>query len=260
MTKRYIIQLAYNGTRYFGWQVQPDAVSIQSQIEHVLTVQLRQPISVVGAGRTDTGVHASFYIAHFDSGNEIPDLNQLCYKANCMLPFDIQFERIFETRDDFHARFDAVSRTYKYFISNKKQPFLDEFSTFMPFPLDIDRMNEAAKILFEYDDFTSFSKLHTDVKTNVCKIYKAEWSKVRDVNVFEISADRFLRNMVRAVVGTLVDIGRGRKEVDEIRRIIETKNRCNAGSSVPAKGLFLTDIQYSEPENSLFNRTPKTFL
>lgn len=250
MNRRYFIQLVYNGSPYCGWQIQPGAESVQGHLARVLSVQLKTEVPVVGAGRTDTGVHASFFVAHFETESPIADIRQLTYKLNSMLPFDIQVQQVFEVDGDLHARFSALSRTYKYFISRNKEPFRQEFVAFIPHDLDIEKMNQVAQILFDYTDFTSFSKLHTDVKTNNCRIEKAEWRYEQGLLVFEICADRFLRNMVRAIVGTLIKVGKQQVSLEQFRAIIEAKDRCQAGASVPAKGLFLTDIQFPEPVNS----------
>lgn len=245
MAQRYFLQISYNGTNYHGWQVQPNAVSVQEVLEKALSTILREEISVVGAGRTDTGVHASFFVLHFESENENLD-SKLVYKLNSFLPSDIAMQKIRKVDADLHARFSAVSRTYKYFISTAKNPFNTQFSFQYMLPLDVDKMNEAAKALFEYEDFTSFSRLHTEVKTNNCKIYQAEWTIDNQQLIFTIKADRFLRNMVRAIVGTLLEVGRGKLSLDEFRTIIESKNRGAAGASAPAPGLFLVDIEYPE--------------
>jgi len=242
---RYFLQLSYKGTRYFGWQRQPNAISVQEVIEKTLSTVLREEIAVVGAGRTDTGVHASFYVLHFDVLNEIIEPEKLLYHLNRFLPDDIAIQKIKKVNSDFHARFSAVSRTYKYYISMVKDPFTTDTSYQFTVPLDIEKMNEAAKMLFEYTDFTSFAKLHTDVKTNNCKIFKAEWETENNQLVFTIKADRFLRNMVRAIVGTLLEVGKGKITVDDFRKIIEMKNRGAAGTSAPPQGLFLVDIGYN---------------
>jgi tRNA pseudouridine38-40 synthase len=242
---RYFLQLSYKGTRYFGWQRQPKEISVQEVLENAFSIILREEIAVTGAGRTDTGVHASFYIAHFDTENEITDPVQLVYKLNRFLPSDIAIQKIWKVDNEFHARFSAVSRTYKYFISTVKNPYNTETSFHYTVPLNVDLMNEAAKTLFEFTDFTSFSKLHTDVKTNNCKIYLAEWEKQGDQLVFTIKADRFLRNMVRAIVGTLIEVGKGKISIEEFVEIIERKDRGEAGTSVPPQGLFLVDIEYN---------------
>jgi tRNA pseudouridine38-40 synthase len=242
---RYFIQLSYKGTLYFGWQIQPNAVSVQEVLQKTLSTVLRENVSVIGAGRTDTGVHASFYILHFDLTNKITEHERLIYQLNRFLPPDIAIQKIWEVDKDLHARFSAISRTYKYFISTKKNPFQSETAFLYTGFLDIDKMNDAAHVLFGYSDFTSFSKLHTDVKTNNCKIYEAAWKQENDHLVFTIKADRFLRNMVRAIVGTLLEVGKGKITIDDFKNIIESKNRGSAGTSVPAQGLFLVDIEYN---------------
>jgi tRNA pseudouridine38-40 synthase len=244
--KRYFIQLSYNGTRYFGWQRQLNAISVQEVIEKTLSTALREEITVVGAGRTDTGVHASYYILHFDCITEISEPYKLVYQLNRFLPGDIAIQKIAKISNDFHARFSAVSRTYKYFICTQKNPFQQETCYQYTVPLDVEKMNEAAQTLFEFADFTSFSRLHTDVKTNNCKILRADWKKENDQFVFTIKADRFLRNMVRAIVGTLLEVGKGKLTVDDFKKIIEKKDRSAAGTSAPAKGLFLVNIEYPE--------------
>ena len=245
MKQRYFLQLSYKGTNYHGWQVQPNAISVQEVLEKSLSTMLREEIAVVGAGRTDTGVHASSFILHFDSKNEnIPE--NFVYKLNSFLSADIAVRKIWKVNLETHARFSALSRTYKYYISTEKNPFQTETSYKYLKPLDIDVMNQAAKVLFDYEDFTSFSRLHTDVKTNNCKIYQAEWKQENNQLIFTIKADRFLRNMVRAIVGTLLEVGCGKLSIDEFKKIIELKNRGAAGASAPAQGLFLVDIEYPE--------------
>jgi len=245
MTQRYFLQCSYNGTRYHGWQIQPNAISVQEVLVKSLSTMLREDIAVVGAGRTDTGVHASFFILHFDSKNKNIQEN-FVYKLNSFLPHDIAVQKIRKVSDEAHARYGALSRTYNYFISTEKNPFNTELSYRYLKPLDLDKMNEAAQTLFDYIDFTSFSRLHTDVKTNNCKIYQAEWMTTEDQLIFTIKADRFLRNMVRAIVGTLLEVGRGKLSVNDFRKIIESKDRGAAGASAPAQGLFLVDIEYQE--------------
>lgn len=247
---RFFITLSYDGTRYHGWQIQPNGNSIQQELQQALSTLLRQPIEVVGAGRTDTGVHAKMMVAHFSpplsppKGGEI-DEEQLVYKLNKLLPSDIAVQEVRRVADDMHARFSATSRTYHYYIHTHKDPFLADYSWQIPYALDFEKMNEAAKVLLEYKDFTSFSKVGTDVKTNLCDLREAYWEEVAPGQWrFTITANRFLRNMVRAIVGTLVEVGRGRISTEDIRRIIEAKDRCSAGESVPAKGLFLVDIRY----------------
>ncbi len=244
--KRYFVKLSYKGTHFHGWQIQPNAISVQEVLQKAFSLLLREDIAVVGAGRTDTGVHAINYIAHFETVKRIENLNQLIYKLNSFLTDDIVVHDIFPVSEEMHARFSAISRTYEYRIHQNKDPFLTETSLYLYEKLDFELMNSAAEILFEYKDFTSFSKLHTDTKTNFCKILRAEWIKRENQNIFIISADRFLRNMVRAVTGTLLDIGRGKNSKDDLRKIIESKDRSAAGASVPARGLFLTEIKYPE--------------
>lgn len=244
---RFFIQFTYNGTAYHGWQVQENANTVQAELNKALATYLREPIETLGAGRTDTGVHAKRYVAHFDCANDSLDdnISQHIYKLNCLLPQDISVYGLRKMHSDAHARFDATSRTYKYYICQTKNPFLNELAYTLLTPLDVEAMNKAALLLYEYSDFTSFSKLHTDVKTNNCKVTYAEWRKEEDGTlVFTITADRFLRNMVRAIVGSLLEVGKGKVSIDGFRQIIEIMDRGKAGVSVPAKGLFLTDINY----------------
>ena len=244
---RYFIQMSYNGTRYHGWQIQPSAITIQEEMEKSLQTLLRDPaIKVTGQGRTDTGVHASFFVAHFDTKVEIADLDKVAFRLNRFISPDIAIQNIYPVPDDAHARFSATFRKYTYYISTTKNPFEQE--TTAPFfrPLDVEQMSKACDCLFNHIDFTSFSKLHTDVKTNNCKIMEAYFEQKGDVLKFSIKADRFLRNMVRAIMGTLLDVGHGKLTVEQFNQIIIDKNRGRAGSSVPASGLFLVDIGYPE--------------
>lgn len=243
---RYFIDLSYKGTNFHGWQIQPNAITVQEILQKAISTILNKKIDVTGAGRTDTGVHAINFIAHFDSFTEIEDLKNLVFKLNSFLPQDISINRIFRVNNDVHARFTALSRTYEYRIHTKKDPFLNDFSYKLHAPFDVKLMNDAADILFDYSDFTSFSKLHSDTKTNLCKIYRAEWIKREEQTVFVINADRFLRNMVRAITGTLLDVGMKKISITDFRKIIESKDRQEAGFSVPAKGLYLVEIQYPE--------------
>ena len=246
--RRYFIRFAYDGTAYCGWQVQPNGLSVQEVLTKALFTILRtEDIEIVAAGRTDAGVHARNMVAHFDVEDRLPAGLDLVNKLNSLLPSDISVIEIREVKPDVHARFDALSRRYEYHLVLQKDVFRHPFAMRIYNPLDFDRMNEAAKILFEYTDFTSFSKLHTDVKTNNCKIMAARWEQREEEWIFIVEADRFLRNMVRAIVGTLLEVGRGKMTIDEFRQVIDAKNRCNAGSSVPAKGLFLVGVTY--PEN-----------
>lgn len=241
---RYFLKLSYNGAPFHGWQVQPNAVSVQSTIEEALSTVLRENISIVGAGRTDTGVNARQMYAHFDYDKEIPDIGKLINSLNRLVGKDIAIYDIIKVADDAHARFDATARTYKYFVTHQKSPFLYPLSWHCPQSLDYEKMNEACEVLKRHIDFTSFSKLHTDVKTNNCRIDYAHWQKEGEMMVFTITADRFLRNMVRAVVGTLVEVGRGKISVDEFEQIILKKDRCSAGTSMPPQALFLWKVNY----------------
>jgi len=240
---RYFIKLAYNGTAYHGWQYQPNAASVQEVLNNGLSVILNSEISIMGAGRTDTGVHASQMYAHFDCELSI-DSKQLVHKLNSYLPKDIVIYDVFLVHDEAHARFDATKRTYEYHINTFKNPFLQELSWYFHQQLDLDLMNEAAKRLFNHTDFQSFSKVNTDVNTFDCTIHEAYWKLEDGKVVFTISANRFLRNMVRSIVGTLVNVGLGKITVADFNKIIESKNRDKAGFSVPAHGLYLTKIEY----------------
>ncbi len=246
MTRRYFLQCSYKGTHYHGWQVQPNAISVQEVFEKALTTILREKIAVVGAGRTDTGVHASFFVLHFNVDEAEFDTEKLVYKLNSFLPADVAIQKIWRVDGELHARFSALSRTYKYYISVSKNPFATETSMSYYKPLDIVQMNKAAEVLLDYEDFTSFSRLHTDVKTNNCKVVSAFWAEENNRLVFTIKADRFLRNMVRAIVGTLLEVGKGKLSVDGFKKIIELKNRGAAAASAPAQGLFLTNIEYPD--------------
>jgi tRNA pseudouridine38-40 synthase len=242
--KRYFFQIQYRGTNYFGWQRQPDAVSVQETIETDLRKLFTEDICIVGCGRTDTGVHASDYYFHVDFP-VYDDLDHLQFKLNRMLPNDIAIVRIIEVQQDAHARFDAVSRTYQYFVHQTKHPFIEGLSTYIPQPVHVEKMNQAAKLLIGKMDFTSFSKLHTDVKTNICEVTAAEWTMMKNGQLrFTITANRFLRNMVRAIVGTLLDVGMERIQPTEVQQIIVAKNRQSAGKSAPAHGLFLAKVEY----------------
>jgi tRNA pseudouridine38-40 synthase len=255
---RYFIHLAYNGACYHGWQtqriatevertepLQPGLPTVQQTLEDALSMLLRQPIAVVGCGRTDTGVHASDFYAHFNAdGNLMGGCGELAFKLNSFLPQDIAIFDIFPVADNAHARFDATARTYQYHVSNHRLPFRQGQYCRIYFCPDIDKMNKAAQVLMEYDDFTSFAKLHTQVKTNICHLTEAHWDTVGEEWVFTIRSNRFLRNMVRSVTGTLLDVGRGKLSLDGLREIVEKKDRCAAGVSMPACGLFLTKVEY----------------
>ncbi len=240
---RYFIHLAYHGGNYCGWQTQPNLPTVQLTLEQALTTLLRQPTAVVGCGRTDTGVHASDFYAHFNHEGEM-NTTELTFKLNSYLPSDIAIYEIFPVADNAHARFDAVARTYQYHVSDRRLPFHQGLYCRIFFKPDIERMNEAAQVLMEYDDFTSFAKLHTQVKTNICHLTEAHWDEVGDEWIFTIRSNRFLRNMVRSVTGTLLDVGRGKLSIDGLREIVERKDRCAAGVSMPAQGLFLTKVEY----------------
>lgn len=241
---RYFVWFSYDGTRYHGWQIQPNGITVQQELQRVLSMLLRQEIAVVGAGRTDTGVHARRMVAHFDYEGPY-DMDNLAYKLDHALPDDISVERVERVADDMHARFSARRRTYHYYVHLRKSPFVRQYSCQLHYQLDFEAMNRAAAILKEYDDFGAFCKAGSDVKTTRCQIYAAEWHQTApDQWYFEISANRFLRNMVRAVVGTLIEVGRGRMTLDGFRHVIEQGSRTGAGESMPAHALFLEDVEY----------------
>lgn len=242
---RYFIEMAYNGTPFSGWQVQPGQSTVQGVLENALTLLLREPVAVTGCGRTDTGVHARQFFAHFDTQLAF-DPDRLADKLNSFLPKEIAIYRIFPVKDDLHARFSAVARTYRYYVAPHKECFRFPYTCREFHPLDVAKMNEAAAILLRTVDFTSFSKLHTQVNNNNCKVTEAKWREEDGLLVFTITADRFLRNMVRAVVGTLLKVGRGKLSVEEFEQIVERKDRCAAGDSAPAHALFLERVVYPE--------------
>ncbi len=243
---RYFICLSYKGTNYHGWQAQDNAPTVQAALNKALSVLLKEDIQTLGAGRTDAGVHARHYIAHFDSlslARMLPVM-PVAYKLNCMLPNDICIHSIEPVHDTAHARFDALSRTYKYYVHLEPDPFVLDTSAYIPYALDVERMNAACLKLFDFEDFTSFAKLHSDNKTNICKLMEAHWEQAPGALVFTITADRFLRNMVRAIVGTLFEVGRGKMSIDDFVGVIQRRERGGAGISAPAQGLFLERIQY----------------
>lgn len=247
---RYFLRLAYNGTPFHGWQSQPNAVSVQQTLEDAMSLVLRTPVSVTGAGRTDAGVHARMMWVHFDVENIVSDPGRLLASLNRLCGPDISLQELIPVENDAHARFDATSRTYKYFTTESKSPFLAKLAWQRTSSLDFEAMNKAGEMLKEVDDFTSFAKLHSDAKTNICKVTEAIWTPAEgglwesgDM-VFTITADRFLRNMVRAVVGTLVDVGRGKLTLDDFAEVIRKKDRCAAGTSMPAHALYLWEITY----------------
>lgn len=251
---RYFLKLSYNGAPFHGWQSQPNAVSVQSTIEKALSTVLRTSVPIVGAGRTDTGVNARVMYAHFDVDGEISDEHRFLLSINRLVGHDIALESIIPVHDKAHARFDATEREYRYFVAFDKNPFLNSFSWHSPSVLDVNVMNDCARILTDITDFTSFAKLHSDARTNICDVREAEWREwINPYGVkgiyFIIRADRFLRNMVRAVVGTLVDAGRGKLTVDGFRDIISAADRCSAGISMPPQALFLWDIKYDYLDN-----------
>ena len=241
---RYFIYLSYDGAAYHGWQVQPNGITVQQQLEEALSTLMRNPVQVVGAGRTDAGVNAALMVAHADFPAEI-DVPHIVYKLNRLLPPDIAVNDIRRVRDDAHARFDAVARRYNYRVVTAKSPFARRYACRVQPDVDFAAMNEAAALLLQYTDFTSFSKLHTDVKTNNCKVTAAVWYQESPTEwVFEIEADRFLRNMVRAIVGTLLMVGRHKLSLDGFRAVIENKERSAAGDSAMGEALFLVDVKY----------------
>ena len=241
---RYFIHFAYDGTNYHGWQIQPDANSVQEELQKALSVLLRHDVEIVGAGRTDAGVHARQMVAHLEWDGQL-DCQQTAYRLGRMLPRDIAIYRMEPVADDMHARFSAVRRTYHYYLHTERDPFCRQYSCELHYDLDFERMNEAGRILCTYEDFGAFCKSHSDVKTTLCKVSEAHWIQVDSTHwYFRISANRFLRNMVRAVVGTMIDVGRGRITLDDFRKIVEGKQRTQAGESMPAHALFLEEIEY----------------
>lgn len=242
---RYFIRLAYKGTEYHGWQIQPNAISVQQLVNEGLSVLLKNQISVLGAGRTDTGVHARQMYAHFDSDKEF-DCKEITYRLNAYLPDAIVIKSIFPVHSEAHARFDATSRVYEYWLVQEKNPFLQDAAWLVYGQLNFDLMNEASAFLLEVKDFTSFAKVHSDVKTHICDVRKAQWECKDGLWVFTIEADRFLRNMVRAIVGTLVEVGRGKISVSEFKEVVAKLDRGAAGASAPASGLYLVKVDYPQ--------------
>lgn len=239
---RYFVFFAYNGAGYHGWQSQPNALTVQQEMEQAFETLLQEPIALTAAGRTDAGVHASFMVAHFDTSNSLPE--NLCFLLNQYLSDAISIDRIQNVSDSAHARFDALSRTYQYTISSVKNPFRYPYQYYIKGSLDLAQMNASAALLLEYEDFECFSKVNTDVKTFMCQIEKAHWESLENQYIFTIKANRFLRNMVRAIVGTLIEIGQGKRTLDSLYKTLRSKDRSQAGYSVPAHALFLTDIEY----------------
>ena len=242
---RYFLKLAYNGTAYHGWQIQENAHTVQAELNRKVSLMTGEEVNLVGCGRTDTGVHAREFYAHFDLNEPLGFWEEdFVYKLNSFLSKDIVIFDLYQVPEDYHARFSATQRTYKYYISTRKNPFERDFCLEYTAPLDVEAMQKAAGYLLKFTDFTSFSKLHTQTKTNDCLIKEASWEISEDKLVFTITADRFLRNMVRAVVGTLLEIGKGKMKPEEIKDVIKAKDRGAAGFSVPAKGLFLEKVEY----------------
>jgi tRNA pseudouridine38-40 synthase len=248
VTSRFFIRLSFLGTHYNGWQIQTNAKTVQGILIEKLSLVLREPIELTGAGRTDSGVHARCFYAHFDSAQlDSKAFEKTIYHLNSLLPSDIAIQSIIPVKTEAHARFSAIRRTYEYYIHSKKDPFLEGISYYYHRALDFDLMQQACKLLMDYNDFKCFSKNHADVKTYICHIFNAEWKFDENKAVFVISADRFLRNMVRAIVGTMLELGKGSITADDFNRIILSRDRSMAGQSVPPQGLFLTDIKY--PDN-----------
>ena len=241
---RYFLEFSYAGTNYHGWQRQPNAVSVQEVLEHALGTLLKVTTPLLAAGRTDTGVHARQMFAHFDGELSQETFQHLVYQLNQFLPQDIVIHSLRQVKEEVHARFDALSRSYEYHITLGKTPFGNSMHYRINQPLDVDLMNQAADILLSYENFECFSKTKTDVKTFLCDISYARWSKTKKGYIFTITANRFLRNMVRAIVGTFIEIGLKKKIIEDLHEIIKSKNRSKAGYSVPAQGLFLTRIEY----------------
>ena len=245
--RRYALLLQYNGKNFHGWQKQPNGITVQETLEKCFSDVLKKETHIYGCGRTDTGVHARKYVAHFDAEYmDKEELARFLKKMNSYIGTDIRLLGIKMVANDFNSRFDAISRTYKYYITHHKQPFNDEFSHLVFVPLDIDKMNTATKMMYQYEDFTSFSKVHTQVNNNNCKIMYAHWQKKGEYIIFTIKANRFLRNMVRSLVGTLIDVGKQKISPDDFAEIIQAKDRKKAGTSAPAKALFLEEIEYEE--------------
>ena len=254
MGNRYFIFLSFKGTRFHGWQIQPGAVTVQKIVNEALTYITGEKVTTIGAGRTDTGVHAKFFCAHFNSSyDDLASRINLVYRLNRYLPGDIRVYGIRQVQPDASARYSAVSRTYEYNITRIGDPFLLDFAWYLNGELDIVAMNRASQLLMVCNDFTSFSRLHSDNKTNICRVFHAFWKPDENKIVFTIKADRFLRNMVRAIVGTLTEVGKGKLSVQDFNKIIDARDRSAAGTSAPAKGLFLTDIEYPE---ELYLTTP----
>ncbi len=243
---RYFIEFSYKGTNYSGWQKQNNAISVQQKLDEALTLILRETIETVGSSRTDTGVHAEQQYAHFDTNQPVKDCEVLTYRLNSLLPFDIAVHRVFAVEDTAHSRFDANYRRYEYRIVKRKNPFLHNESHIFHKPLNIQLMNEAALLLFKYKNFESFSKMHTQVNNFLCEITEAEWFEKDGILIFSVKSNRFLRGMVRALVGTLLEVGTGKKTIADFEKIIQAQDRSKAGAQAPAEGLFLVEVGYPE--------------
>lgn len=243
--QRYFLQLAYKGTNYHGWQIQPNAVTVQGTVNNALSTLLKYETEAVGAGRTDTGVHARNYTAHFDTTKQISyDIKTFIYKINCILPNDIALLDMYPVDKNIHARFSATSRSYYYVISYKKEVFSNDYCWYIKQPLDIEKLRKASELIPGIKDFTSFSRLHSDVKTNICNVFNVRWLTLNNRLVLYIESDRFLRNMVRALVGTLIEIGNNKLPIDALTKIANAKDRAKAGASAPAQGLFFNSAKY----------------
>lgn len=251
---RYFVHLAYKGTSFHGWQIQPNAPSVQEELNKVFSVLLKNPIETTGCGRTDTGVHASSFVAHFDCINEVEDPGKLVFQANALLPLSIRVYQILKMPDEAHSRFDAIRRSYSYYISRYPNPFNTDFTWFNNRPVDLALMNEAASRCKQHQDFTCFSKSGGQQQTNNCTIYQCEWKTNEKILQFDVSANRFLRNMVRAMVGTMIDVGTGKMSLDTFTEILNKGSRSDAGQSVPPQGLFLEEVVYPyfHPERNYF--------
>ncbi len=255
---RYFLQLAYRGTAYHGWQVQENAHTVQAEFNEKISILCGEDVNVTGCGRTDTGVHARQFFLHFDLHNSLsPSAGHFAFKLNRFLPADIAVYGAWQVPAEAHARFDAVSRTYRYYISTQKDPFITGMAMQYSGKLRLNAMQQAARYLFDYEDFTSFSKLHTQTTTNICHITEAFWEERGGLLVFTVTADRFLRNMVRAIVGTLLEIGRGKMKPEALKEIVEAKDRRTAGFSAPAQGLFLERVRYAPDLEEIFRTKEK---
>lgn len=246
MVYRYFIQLSYDGSPFHGWQIQTNAKSIQQFLNEALSLVTRVEIYTVGCGRTDAGVHAKIFFAHFETAHELHKIQDIVFHVNCVLPKEIAIQKMFLVENNLHARFSAISRTYEYLTSNEKDPFQIKRSYELRENLDVEKMNQAGQTLTQHSDFTSFAKAHSDSETNLCQVEYAKWSETSYGLRFEIKANRFLRNMVRAIVGTMIEIGRGKISLEEFEQIINAKNRSAAGYSVPAHGLYLVNVEYPD--------------